>query len=152
MVWGRVFLKRVEGSAVDGFEREVAVVTLDDLCAERNLKGPYFIKIDVQGAELRVIAGANRILVETEALVMEVSLLGMIVGAPQLSEVVSYMKDIGFVPYDIFDFLHRPLDGALSQVDMVFVREDGPFRQDHAFATPAQREAMLIKSRLPSVA
>ncbi|NIQ16320.1 MAG: hypothetical protein GTO02_18595, partial [Candidatus Dadabacteria bacterium] len=37
----------------------------------------------------------------------------------------------GFVIYDFLDGLFRPLDNALGQIDIVFVKRDGFFRQDH---------------------
>jgi FkbM family methyltransferase len=134
-------LTEVEGPSVDGAPRTVPVVTVDQLCAEKKLSGPYLIKLDVQGAELQVLAGAARTLQQTEAVILEVSLFGTMIGGPQFFDIVSYMKGAGFVAYDIFAVNYRPLDGALAQVDMIFVREDGFFRQSHAFATPEQREA-----------
>jgi FkbM family methyltransferase len=134
-------LSEVEGASVDGTPRTVPVVSLDQLTAEKNLPGPYLIKLDVQGAELQVLAGAARTLQQTEAVILEVTLFGTMIGGPQFYDIVTYMKTVGFVAYDIFAVNYRPLDGALAQVDMIFVREDGPFRRTHAFATPEQREA-----------
>ena len=139
--FGSSLLKEVEGAAADGIPRTVPVITIDEECARRSLSGPYLIKVDVQGAELQVLAGAARTLRETEAVVLEVSLFGFLIGGPQLYEIVDWMKQSGFVVYDIFGGHYRPLDGALAQVDMVFVREDGPFRKSHAYASPEQREA-----------
>jgi FkbM family methyltransferase len=133
-------VKEVEGAAVDGIPRTVSVVTIDQQCAERKLAGPYLIKLDVQGAELQALAGATRTLEQTEAVVVEASLFGFLIGGPQFYDVVHFMKQCGFVAYDIFTVNYRPLDGALAQVDMIFVREDGPFRRSQAFATPEQRE------------
>jgi FkbM family methyltransferase len=134
-------LKEVEGATVDGTPRTVPVVTIDQLAAEKNLSGPFLIKLDVQGAELQVLAGATRTLLETEAVILEVTLFGTMIGGPQFFDIVSRMKELGFVAYDIFAVNYRPLDGALAQIDMIFVREDGLFRQSHAFATPEQRRA-----------
>ena len=134
-------LSEVEGPAVDGAPRTVPVVSIDQQCAEKNLSGPYLIKLDVQGAELQVLAGASRTLPHTEAVILEVTLFGTMIGGPQFYDIVAFMKTAGFVAYDIFAVNYRPLDGALAQVDMIFVREDGPFRSTHAFATPEQREA-----------
>ena len=117
------------------------VVSPDDLVSDGLIKPPDLIKVDVQGAELQVLAGATRTLREAEAVVLEVSLFGFLIGGPQLYEIVQWMKQSGFVVYDIFGGHYRPLDRALAQVDMVFVREDGLFRRSHAFATPEQREA-----------
>jgi len=143
--FGSSLLKEVDGASVDGVSRTVPVITIDEECAKRNLSGPYLIKVDVQGAELQVLAGAARTLRETEAVVLEVSLFGFLIGGPQFYDIVQRMKESGFVAYDIFGAHYRPLDGALAQVDMIFVREDGLFRRSHAYATPEQREAQTRK-------
>lgn len=139
--FGSSLLKEAEGGAVDGVPRSVPVITIDEECAKRNLTGPYLVKVDVQGAELQVLAGATQTLGESEAVVLEVSLFGFMIGGPQLYDIVRWMRQCGFVVYDIFGGHYRPLDGALAQVDMIFVREDGPFRGSHAYATPEQRAA-----------
>jgi len=141
--FGSSLLKEFEGPGVDGVPREIPVVTIDELCAGRNLAGPYLMKVDVQGAELQVLAGATRTLQQTEAVILEVTLFGTLIGGPQLSDTVARMRQYGFAVYDIFGFNYRPLDNALCQVDMVFVQEAGPFRQSHAFATPEQRAAQV---------
>ena len=137
--FGSSFLKEVEGPSVDGLPREVPVVTIDDLCADRNLVGPYLVKVDVQGAELQVLAGATHTLQRTEVVILEVTLFGTMIGGPQLSDTVARMRQYGFAVYDIFGFHYRPLDNALCQLDMVFVQEQGTFRQTHVYATPEQR-------------
>ncbi len=48
---------------------------------------------------------------------------------PDFLEIVKYMADQGFLVYDFLDGLFRPLDNALGQVDVVFVKKDGPFRK-----------------------
>ena len=135
-------LHEVEGAAVDGTPRTVPVVSLDQLAAEKNLSGPFLIKLDVQGAELQVLAGAARTLQQTEVVMLEGTLFATMIGGPQLYDLVTHMKDLGFVVYDLYPILYRPLDNALAQVDMLFVREHGPFRQSHAYATPEQRKAL----------
>jgi FkbM family methyltransferase len=139
--FGSSLLKEVEGALVDGTPREVPMVTVDQVCAEKNLKGPYLIKVDVQGAELQVLGGAHCTLGQTEAVILEVTLFGTMIGGPQVFDIVHWMKNSGFVVYDIFGFHYRPLDNALCQVDMIFVREQGRFRQTHIYATPEQRAA-----------
>jgi FkbM family methyltransferase len=136
--------KEAEGAPVDGIPREVPMVTIDEVCSERDLKGPYVIKIDVQGAELKVLEGAARVLEETEVVILEVTLFGTMINGPQLADVVTYMKDRGFVVYDVWGCNYRPYDGALAQVDMAFVRGTGPFRKSHVFATPEQRKGMAF--------
>jgi FkbM family methyltransferase len=138
-------LKETDGAVVDGTPREVPVVTIDELCSERNLQGPYLIKIDVQGAELKVLAGTTKTLEQTEVVILEASLFRLLVHSPQLFDIMAYMKQRGFVVYDTWGFLYRPYDGALAQMDIAFVREDGRFRRSHAFGTLEQRKDFLSR-------
>jgi len=131
--------RETEGEKVDGVPREVPMVTIDEVCAERGLDGPYVMKIDVQGAELRVLKGAARTLRQCEVVILEVTLFGTMIGGPQFADVVSYMQERGFVVYDMWGMLYRPLDGALAQIDMAFVPSNSALRTEQAFATPEQR-------------
>jgi FkbM family methyltransferase len=140
---GSSLLKEAGGIPVNTSPRTVPVVTIDEICQERNLRGPFLIKVDVQGAELRVLAGAARTLHESEAVILEVSLFGFWIGSPQFYDVVARMKEYGFVAYDFCGFLYRPFDTALCQVDMIFARENGLLRKSHVFATPEQTEVYL---------
>lgn len=129
-----------EDSNINGVPRTVPAVTLDCLAKDSRLKAPFLIKIDVQGAELDVLLGAEETLRDAEYIILEVSLLEFFNGGPQFYDVVTFMKSRGFVAYDICGLQYRPLDNALSQVDMAFVKETGLFRKHHCYATPEQRE------------
>ena len=128
-----------EGTDINGTPREVRMVTIDGMVARRQARPPYLIKIDVQGAELDVLRGAENTLKHTEYILLEVSLFQFFKNGPSFSDVVAYMKDKGFVPYDLYELQYRPLDCALAQVDIAFVREAGDFRKTHAYAKPEQR-------------
>ena len=67
-------------------------------------------------------------------------------GGPQVWDVMAWMKQAGFVLYDIYKFNYRPLDGALCQTDVVFVKEKSKFREQHGFATPEQRLAQIVEA------
>lgn len=129
------------GRAADGHQVTVPVVTVDEVVRSKRVEGPFLLKADVQGAELDVLDGSQKTLASTEVVMLEVSLFGFMKGAPQFGDVVAYMKGCGFVAWDIILGWNRPLDNALGQVDIAFVKEDGMFRQEHAYATPEQMEA-----------
>lgn len=126
----------------DGEAREVPVVRVDDAVRERSLPGPYLLKVDVEGAELAVLDGAESVLAETEVVLLEVRLFELVPGAAQLHDVVPYMRERGFVAYDLFGGALRLSDGALAVTNLAFVREDGRFRRDHAFGTPEEVDRM----------
>ena len=126
-------LDEMDGSHINGTLREVRTTTIDNLCHEKHLSGPYLIKVDVQGAELDVLDGVKKVLAESELVVLEVSLFQLFVDGPQFYDVVNYMKERQFVVYDIFGWHTRLLDEALAQVDLAFVKENGQFRKHHRY-------------------
>src|SRR5262249_21399103 len=94
---------------------------LDSLLGQ--IEPPGFLKIDAQGYELQILKGASKILSDVEAVLLEIAVIEINKGAPLLDEVIAFMKAIGFVAYEILEIHRRPLDQALNQVDIVFVRE-----------------------------
>ena len=92
-----------------------------------------------------MLDGALETLNETELVILEVSMFQLMKDAPQFYDVVAYMKNLGFVVYDIFGEQFRPLDGALGQIDIAFVKENGIFRTDHAYATAEQWDMFVAK-------
>jgi FkbM family methyltransferase len=139
LVGSSVYLEQ-EDSTVNGVPRTVPALSLDEITRERNLEAPYLVKIDVQGAELDVLEGGEEALKKTDYLLLEVSLFGFFKGGPQLYDVTTFMKSRGFVIYEILGLQYRPLDNALSQVDLAFVKETGLFRDYHYYASSKQRE------------
>lgn len=132
--------------AVEGTTRSVGMTTVDRLVRDYALRAPLLLKADVQGAELAVVDGAELTLKQTELVVLEVSLFDFFRGAaPQLGELVAAMGERGFVVWDIFGMGYRPLDGALSQVDMAFVRREGMFRRFQQYATEEQRREQMAR-------
>lgn len=140
LVGSSLYCEVEKGTDVNGVQRKVRAVTLDRLVFERSAPPPYLIKIDVQGAELDVLAGGEATLKRAEVVILEVSLFQFFEQGPVFCDVVAYMKSKGFVPYDIQGLQYRPLDRALSQADITFVRENGRLRQFHYYATPEQRQ------------
>ena len=139
---GSSLYREVEtGTGVNGVPRSVRTVTVDAVVHEAEASGPFLLKLDVQGAELDALKGAEQILEECEFVVLEVSFFKFFEDGPECADVIDYMKQRGFVPYDIVGLQYRPLDGALSQADIAFVKEHGLFRRQHAYATAAQRDA-----------
>jgi FkbM family methyltransferase len=138
---GSSLLREREGAAVDGTPRPINVTTIDDLVAAHELRAPFVIKLDVQGAELDALAGAQFALKSADAVVVEVSFFSFFVDGSPFDEVIARMRSADFVVFDIENLARRPLDGALAQADITFVRDDGPARAQHVYASPAQRAA-----------
>jgi hypothetical protein len=136
-----------QGSDVNGIPRQVQAIRLDQWVEEQGGMSPYLIKIDVQGAEIDVLEGGQAIFARTEVLILEVSLFRFFEHGPIFHDVLEYMKARGFVPYDFLGHQYRPIDDALSQIDVVFVKEGGMLRTIHSYATPEQRRRQNQKIR-----
>ncbi len=102
--------------------------TIDGII-ERKYKMPdsCFIKLDVQGAEIDVLKGATEVLKRTEFILLEISTLNYNYKAPQFTDVIIFLKDKGFVLFDICDE-KRAKNEVLYQTDMIFVKESSAIR------------------------
>jgi FkbM family methyltransferase len=141
-LFGSSLLGEVEGDMADGVKRKIPTIRLDDVLAAREEQS-ILLKIDVQGAELRVLRGALESLGRIDMIIMEVALISTMIDAPEFSDVIRFMEKIGFHVYDVLGGLERPLDGSLQQLDLVFVPKDCPWRTDRRFATSDQRRRMI---------
>jgi FkbM family methyltransferase len=110
----------------------VAVQTLDAALHDVRLEPPMLLKIDVQGEESKVLAGARgRVLPQVGVLVVELSLIPLHPGALGLREAIEELARTGFRLADLSTFWRRPVDGALWQVDAVFVRDAMAYGAPH---------------------
>jgi FkbM family methyltransferase len=139
---GSSVYNETDGSAADGTPREVDLIRLDDLLDELGTPKKILLKIDVQGAELDVLDGAEHLLAYCDAIVLEVSLFKFLQSAPDFYDIIAYMKRKGFAAYDLVEGHNRPYDLALAQKDIVFVKEEGVFRKTHRWATEEQRRLL----------
>ena len=105
------------------------MTTLDEVMRKKGWQKVDLIKLDVQGYELEILKAGVQTLSQAETVLMEVSLIEINKGAPLLHEVVQFMSENGFRAYDICSLIRRPLDHALWQVDMLFIKDDSPLVQ-----------------------
>jgi len=80
------------------FKEKIDVKTrrLDSFCREKGIKKIDFIYLDVQGAELKVLEGAGRMLRKIGLIWMEVEKVELYANQPLKNEVEQYMKSHGF--------------------------------------------------------
>lgn len=100
--------------------------TLDSLLAEKSFSPVDLLKLDVQGYELQVLAGARETLADTSFVLVEASLQRLYEDSPLVADVLARMESLNFQLYDITELHRRPLDGATAQADLLFVRKQSP--------------------------
>jgi len=117
----------------EGKQRKINILKIDNLISSGKIKMPNLIKIDVQGFELEVLKGATKTFGDTEVFILETSLFSFddIPGVPSIADVINFMLERNYVIYDFPGFLRRPLDGALAQCDICFVKQNGFLRRSH---------------------
>ena len=106
----------------DGDNLRVVPVTtrrLDALAKEHKLPSPDIIKLDVQGAELDVLAGAGALLANTSAIIAELSFLSYNDAAPLIADVIAGIDRLGFKCADICE-VHKTAGGSVLQADFLF--------------------------------
>jgi FkbM family methyltransferase len=74
---------------------EVLTKKLDDIFPKEFQ--PQFINIDIQGAELHALLGADRLLRDCSILYLEVNNRELYTGCPQVNEIDLFLNDYGFV-------------------------------------------------------
>lgn len=110
------------------------ISSLDQLAKSNSWPFPDFLKLDVQGFELEVLKGSSETLAGAEFCLLEVSLLDLGGGYPLLQEVINFMDGRNFQAYDISQFIRRPFDKALWQIDMLFIKKDSKYIRDKRWA------------------
>ncbi len=95
---------------------------------------PALCKIDVQGGEIMLLRGMGSRIEEIDAFVIECSVIATVKGGPEVAEIFAFFFERGFVLYNVLSMSRRPLDHALAQVDLLFVKAGSTFRADRRWA------------------
>lgn len=77
-------------------EREITTRDLDSYVKENGLQYPDWIKLDVQGAELDILAGGNLVFSRAKYLLIECPLVAYNEGAPNFSDYLEALASWGF--------------------------------------------------------
>lgn len=99
---------------------EVPVKTLDDYF---NILGKdLFLKVDTQGFEAEVIAGASKVLEKTRYVQLEISFASLYEGAPRPDALIRQMRDSGFEVHTLNPVFSDRQRERLLQADILFSR------------------------------
>lgn len=100
---------------------EIEVARLDDLAGRHLNGGTGFLKLDTQGFERDVLAGADETLSRCAGLQVELSFVPLYEGGPLVDEMISLVYDHGFRMVALDQGFASP-DGAVLQADGLFFR------------------------------
>ncbi len=105
---------------------EVKVDTLDNYCEREGIRQIDLLKIDAQGADLKVLQGAGRMLREGRiySIFIETCIVPLYDGQGELHEVCALMHGHGYCLFDLLAPSHAP-SGQLMWCDLLFTRGSG---------------------------
>jgi FkbM family methyltransferase len=95
---------------------------LSDIIMKAGAPGPYLIKMDVQGYEGKVLAGAEEIMPDVCMIYTEMSLEPIYEGELNFAQLSQYIIDLGFGCVAMYPGYADYAAREISQVDAIFVR------------------------------
>ena len=101
---------------------QVEVRRLDDVLSDVAVAPKILLKIDAQGYEDKVLAGAPRTLAQSKAAIIEVSFRELYEGQPLFDSIYRTMHEAGFSYMGNLYQLVHPHDRSVLQADALFVR------------------------------
>jgi FkbM family methyltransferase len=114
-----------EEAAKKGYKQiEIPVVTINDLVKKSNTPIPDIVKIDAEGLDLEVLAGATDLFGVTEIFMVEAGVVNKQFNN-SLLDITKYMNEKGYRLFEITD-LNRPFKpSVLWLVELAFVKKGG---------------------------
>lgn len=120
------------GAHISAKGQAVEVATLDDLFDDRS-EDRIFLKLDLQGYELRALKGGEHMLERVEVILTEVSFFAQAY-EPSILTLMSYLDERDFDLFDIAALSGRTRDNRLKQGDFIFVKRGSSLSKDTSWA------------------
>jgi FkbM family methyltransferase len=114
---------------------KVPATTLDALAIELALEPPFLLKLDVQGAEQSVLAGAPGVLADTHTVICEADI-------DDFGDIHKALTGAGFGLYDLTQ-LSRVADGALGWFYPVYINKRLDHLRPRALWDTARNDAVI---------
>jgi FkbM family methyltransferase len=114
---------------------KVPAVTLDGLVSRLGLRGPYLVKLDVQGAEEQVLRGARQVLTHTHVVICEADL-------DDFQSLNRALVDANFGLFDVTQ-PHWLADRSLGFFYPVYLHRSLDHLRPRAFWDAAQNPAII---------
>lgn len=104
-------------------KEEIHVNRLDSFIKEIDFKNRFFLKIDAQGYESKILEGAEGCWDDIYALQVELSCISLYLGERLFDEMKRFIESKGFYISSLESGFADPKSGRLLQVEAIFLRE-----------------------------
>jgi FkbM family methyltransferase len=113
-------LSEEEARAAGLRQVEIEMRTLNEIAASVGAPWPDLVKIDAEGLDLKVLAGASELLGKTSVFLVEAAVCAPL--GNSVAEVMGRMAAAGYRLADITDLNRSPKFGVLWLCELAFVR------------------------------
>ena len=115
-----------EQTSFDRYVEKLNATTLyDEISPDLKKSSNNLIKLDVQGAEIKILKGLKEFINLFEVITLEVSLHNYNKNSPLFDKVMNFMNDNNYKLYDLYDLKRLGKENSfLLQFDCVFVKKD----------------------------
>ena len=107
--------------AINIMDEKVRIRRIDEVFTN-GLKGPLLVKIDVQGYEMRVLDGGEKLINNADFVIIEASFYPLYKDQPLFEDIYEHLIRRGFRYAGSVEQLIAPKDQKILQADAVFVR------------------------------
>ncbi len=119
-----LLLKDRYGKATGSRQTTVEVKTLNEIAASCDTPLPDLVKIDAEGFDLRVLAGASNLFGKTGIFLVEAVVCGNYENS--VAEIVNFMANAGYRLMDITDLNRSLRHGVLWLCELAFLHNRSP--------------------------
>jgi len=112
-------VNKEEADAAGARQIEVEVTTLNQIAALSKSGMPNMVKIDAEGLDLKVLAGASDLIGKTEIFLVEAAVCAPLQNT--VAEVMGFMNNAGYRLIDITDLNRSPKFGVLWLCEIAFL-------------------------------
>ena len=116
----------------------VPVMTLNEIVSASSAPPPEIVKINAEGFDLKVLAGASDLLGKTDIFFVEVTICCP-VHENTIARVVRRMDEVGYHVVDITDIHRSPTDAVLWLCELAFLRNGSPLFGATTYVPPQAR-------------
>lgn len=112
---------RQEAESAGLSQIKIKVLTLNDVVRSRNAPPPEMVKIDAEGFDLKVLAGASDLIGTTEIFLLEAGIVAHKI-ENTAAAVISTMEEAGYRLFDITDLNRSPKYDVLWLCELAFLK------------------------------